>query len=250
MPTVIHPTALVEPGAQLGADCEIHPYAIVKRWAILGDRVIVHPFAVVGGDPQDLKFDGASASYVRIGTNTRIREHVTVNRGTDAGSVTVIGENCLLMASCHVAHDCVIGREVIIANAVLIAGHVHIGDHTIVGGGAGIHQFVRIGEGTMMAGGARCTLDVPPYSLAAERDELIGLNVVGLRRRGFSREAIRELKEAIRTLYGTPGNIREVAARPGGQRQFCHGRGEAVSGILFREQARLRPAASGWRGRL
>lgn len=209
---MIHPTAIVEPGAKLGADCEIHAYAVVKRWAILGDRVAVHPFAVVGGDPQDLKFDGASETWVRIGAGTRIRESVTVNRATHAGSATEVGENCLLMAGCHIAHDCTIGRDVVIANASLVAGHVQIGDHAIIGGGAGIHQFVRVGEGTMMAGGMRSTLDLPPFSLAAERDELVGLNLVGLRRRGFSREAIAELKTAIREVCGGAGNIPVAAA--------------------------------------
>jgi len=213
MPTTIHPTAIVEPGAQLGADCEIHAYAIIKRWAILGDRVVVHPFSVIGGDPQDLKFDGASESWVRIGSGTRIREGVTVNRGTHAGSFTQVGENCLLMADCHVAHDCTVGREVIIANAVLLAGHVTVGDHAILGGGCGFHQFSRVGESSMVGGGSRMTFDIPPFILVAERDEIAGLNLVGLKRRGFPREAIRELKEAYRTLYGTKGNIREIAAR-------------------------------------
>ena len=212
MPTVIHPTALVEPGAQLGADCEIHPYAIVKRWAILGDRVTVHPFAVVGGDPQDLKFDRRSESWVKVGSETRIRESVTINRATHSGDTTVVGEDCLLMACCHVAHDCTVGRQVVIANAVLLAGHVTVGDHAILGGASAYHQFVRVGESSMVGGGSRITLDVPPFVLVAERDELAGLNLIGLRRRGFSREAIRELKEAFRTVYGTPGNIRAIAA--------------------------------------
>ncbi len=146
MPTVIHPTAIVEPGAQLGADCVIHPYAIVKQWATLGDRVTVHPFAVVGGDPQDLKFRGTTRSFVRIGSDTRIREGVTVNRATEEGAWTVVGANCLLMATAHVAHECVVGDDVVVANAVLLAGHVHIGDHAILGGNALIHQFCRVGE--------------------------------------------------------------------------------------------------------
>src|SRR5579883_414502 len=176
MPTSIHPTAIVEPGAELGADCEIHPYAIVKRWAILGDRVTVHPFAVVGGDPQDLKFGGES-SFARIGSGTRIRESVTVNRGTGEGGVTEVGENCLLMACSHVAHDCRVGKDVVVANAVLLAGHVTVGDHAILGGGAVFHQFIRVGEGTIVSGGSRCSLDLPPYVMAAERDEVIGLNL-------------------------------------------------------------------------
>jgi UDP-N-acetylglucosamine acyltransferase len=212
MASSIHPTAIVEPGAQLGADCEIHPYAIVKRGAVLGDRVVVHPFAVVGGDPQDLKFKPGTLSGARIGAGTRIREYVTVNCATEAGHFTEIGENCLLMACSHVAHDCVVGRNVVIANAVLLAGHVEIADNVILGGGAACHQFVRVGEGTIVGGLSRITLDLPPFALVAERDELSGLNLVGLRRRGVSREGIAELKEAFRTVYATAGNIREIAA--------------------------------------
>jgi UDP-N-acetylglucosamine acyltransferase len=212
MPTSIHPTAIVEPGAQLGADCEIHPYAIVKRGAILGDRVIVHPFAVVAGDPQDLKFKPGTASGARIGSGTKLREHVTVNRATEAGHFTEVGENCLLMAGCHVAHDCVVGKEVVIANHVLLAGHVEVGNFAILGGAGLFHQFMRVGEGVITSGGSRCTLDLPPFVMAAERDEVYGLNLIGLRRRGVSREAIMQLKEAFRTVYTTHGNIREIAA--------------------------------------
>jgi UDP-N-acetylglucosamine acyltransferase len=209
---MIHPTAIVEPGAKLGAGCEIHAYAIVKKGTVLGARVTVHPFAVVGGDSQDLKFDPSVESGVRIGADTRVREHVTIHRSTKAGSFTEIGENCLLMAGCHVAHDCVIGREVVIANAVLLAGHVHVGDYVILGGGGGFHQFIRIGEGTIVGGGARCTRDLPPFVMAAERDEIAGLNLVGLRRRGLSSKAIAELKKAFRAVYFESGNIRDLAA--------------------------------------
>ena len=212
MATSLHPTAIVEPGAQLGVDCEIHPYAIVKRGAVLGDRVVVHPFAVVGGDPQDLKFKPGTKSGARIGAGTRIREYVTVNCATEAGAFTEIGENCLLMACCHVAHDCRVGRNVVLANAVLLAGHVEVADHAILGGGAAFHQFVRVGEGTIVGGLSRITLDLPPFSMVAERDEVSGLNLVGLRRRGAARETIAELKTAFRLVYGTAGNIREIAA--------------------------------------
>ena len=212
MPTVIHPTAIIEPGAELGADCQVHPYAIVKKGSILGDRVAVHPFAVVGGDSQDLKFDPAVPSGVKVGSGTTIRESVTINRSTVEGSCTEVGSDCLLMACCHVAHDCVVGNRVVIANAVLLAGHVHVGDQAILGGGAMFHQFLRIGRGTMVGGGSRCTVDIPPFVMATERDEVIGLNLIGLRRQGHSAEAIRELKEAFREVYFTAGNIREVSA--------------------------------------
>jgi UDP-N-acetylglucosamine acyltransferase len=211
MATSIDPTAFVEPGAQLGADCKIYQYAVVKRWAVLGDRVTVHPFAVVGGDSQDLKFDGGSESWVRVGSGTRIRESVTINRSTQPDGVTEVGQNCLLMACCHVAHDCAVGREVVIANAVLLAGHVTVGDHAVLGGASIYHQFVRVGSGAMIGGGSRISLDLPPFTLITERNEVIGLNIVGLKRRGTSREAIRELKEAYHEIYRTYGNIRKIA---------------------------------------
>ncbi len=212
MPTSIHPTAIVEEGARLGAGCQIHAYAIVRRWATLGDEVVVHPFAVLGGDPQDLKFDGVSPSYVRVGARTRIRENVTINRGTHRGSVTAVGEDCLLMAGSHVAHDCTVGNGVVIANDVLLAGHVTVGDHAVLGGGAGFHQFIRVGERTIVSGGSRMSMDIPPFTMAAERSEMIGLNLVGLKRSGFSRDAIREIKKAYRAVYGRLANRREAAA--------------------------------------
>ncbi len=211
MPTTIHPTALVEPGAQLGTDCEIMAYAVVTRHCELGDRVVVHPFAVVGGDPQYLKFDRALATGVRIGAGTVLREHVTVNRSIHAGGFTAVGENCFLMAASHVAHDGAVGDNVVFANGALLAGHVSVGDHTFFGGGAAVHQFCRIGESVMVAGHASITRDVPHFVMVAERDDVIGFNVVGLRRRGFSRTAIAELKAAFHAVYFTPGNIREVA---------------------------------------
>ena len=148
----IHPTAIVEDGAQLGAGCVIHPHAIVTRHCVLGDGVVVHPFAVVGGDPQDLSFDPATRSGVRIGARTVIREHVTIHRATKADGWTEVGAGCFLMVSCHVAHDCRLADKVIMANAVLLAGHVQIGEGAFVGGGAAVHQFGRIGEGAMIGG--------------------------------------------------------------------------------------------------
>lgn len=208
----IHPTAIIEEGVELGRECAIHAHAVLRRGTVLGDRVTVHSFAVLGGEPQDLKFDPATPSGVRIGAGTTVREHVTVNRASKAGAATVVGENCFLMASCHVAHDCVLGNNVVVANTVLLAGHVHIGDNCFLGGAALFHQFVRIGDGAIISGGSRAAQDVPPFAMAAERNEIIGLNLIGLKRRGFPRETIRELKDAFRTVYFTPGNIRTVAA--------------------------------------
>lgn len=212
MPTFIHPTAIVEDGAQLGADCEIMARAVVTRHAVLGDRVVVHPGAVVGGDPQYLKFDRATPSFVRVGAGTVVRENVTLNRAIHAGRSTVVGERCFLMAGSHAGHDCALGDDVVLANNAMLAGHVSVGSFSFVGGGAGIHQFVRIGESCMVAGIARITRDLAPFTITAERDEVSGLNLVGLKRRGFTREAIRELKEAFRAVYYATGNIRDLAA--------------------------------------
>jgi UDP-N-acetylglucosamine acyltransferase len=249
---MIHPTAIVEPGAQLGADCEIMAYAVVTKHCVLGDRVVVHPFAVIGGDPQYLKFDRATATEVRIGSGTVVREHVTINRSIYAGKATIVGQNCFLMSASHVAHDCEVGNNVVFANAALLAGHVSVADNTFLGGAAAVHQFCRIGESVMVAGHASITRDVPHFTMVAERDEIIGFNVVGLKRRGFSRAAIAELKAAFQDVYFTPGNIREVAAQrlaanafetpearrfleffAGGKRSFARARragGEALDG--------------------
>jgi UDP-N-acetylglucosamine acyltransferase len=209
----IHPTAIVEPGAQLGDGCVLHPGAIVKAGAILGERVVVHPYAVVGGDPQVIRFDPATPTGVRVGAGTIVREYATINRSTEKGGYTVVGSNCLLMACSHVAHDAIVGNSVVVANAVLIAGHVDVGDHAVLGGGSAYHQFTRIGEGAIIGGLARITQDIPPFTMAAERDEVAGLNLIGLRRREVPREAILELKEAFRLVYFTSGNIRDIAAR-------------------------------------
>ena len=217
--STIHPTAIVEPGAQLGADCEIMAYAVVTKHSVLGDRVTVHPFAVIGGDPQYLKFDRALATGVRVGAGTVIREHVTINRSIHTGQATTVGAGCFLMANAHVAHDCSVGDHAVLANNAMLAGHVELGAHTFVGGGAGLHQFCRIGEGVMVAGNAAITRDVPHYTMVAERDDVIGFNVVGLKRRGVDRAAIAELKAAFHAVYFTAGNIRTVAAalRDGGK---------------------------------
>lgn len=213
MATSIHPTALVEPGAELGSDCEIQAYAVITKHCVLGDRVVVHPFAVLGGDPQYLKFDRATPTRVKVGMGTVIREHVTINRSIHAEQATVVGENCFLMAASHVAHDCLIGNNVVLANNAMLAGHVSVGAHTFVGGGVGIHQFCRIGESVMVAGLARITKDVVHFVMVAERDEVIGFNLVGIKRRGLGRDAIAELKGAFQEVFFTSGNIREVAAK-------------------------------------
>ena len=220
---VIHPTAVVEDGVTIGAGCLIHPYVVLRAGTILGERVAVHAFSVIGGEPQDIGFKASTPSGVRIGAGTVIREQSTVNRATKEGGETVVGENCYLMATSHVGHDVRIGNKVIFANGVMIGGFTEIGDNCFLGGGVGTHQFSRMGEGVIVAGGARITLNIPPFVMVAERNQVVGLNLIGLRRRGVQRDAIRELKEAFRAVYFTPGNIREVAAQALGSGVFKSG---------------------------
>lgn len=217
----VHPTAIVEEGARLGDGCVVQAHAIIKRTAILGAGVTVHPFAVIGDEPQDLHFDRALDTGVRIGDGTVVREHVTIHRSTRPNTYTEIGGGCLLMVACHVGHDCHVGNGVMIANCTLLGGHVHIGDNAFLGGGCVIHQFCRVGESAMIGGGARISLSVPAFTLATERDGLIGLNLVGLRRRGFSSKAILELKKAFAAVYYSPGNLRDNARRALGEDTFC-----------------------------
>ena len=206
MATSIHPSATVDPAAELGADIEIGPHAVVTRWARLGDGVVVHPGAVVGGDPQYLGFDRSTASYAEVGAGSVIRESVTINRSMHEGQVTRLGASCFLMACSHVGHDCVVANEVVLANNAMLAGHVEVGAKTFVGGGAGIHQFCRLGEGVMIAGLARITKDVPPFCMAAERDELTGLNLVGIKRREWPREVIADGDAIGVDLRGSGGS--------------------------------------------
>lgn len=242
---MISPSAIIEPGAQLGRDVRVMAGAVVTRWARLGDGVVVHHGAVVGGDPQYLKFDPDTPSHVDVGPGSVIREHVTLNRSIHPGQATRVGARCFLMACSHVAHDCVVGDDVVLANNALLAGHVAIDAFSFVGGGAAIHQFCRIGAVAMVAGLARITRDVAPFTMVAERDELIGLNLVGLKRRGWPREAMREVKALYREICVPVGNPREIAAArgpevvsaearqfveffAGGKRGFCRPRkGEA-----------------------
>ena len=209
----IHPTAIVEEGVQLGAGCRIQAHAIIRKYSVLGDRVVVHPYAVIGGDPQYVKFDPATVSGVTLGAGTVLREHVTLNRSIHAGKNTIVGARCFLMANVHVGHDSIVADDVVLANNVMLAGHVEVGGFAFVGGGAGIHQFVRIGEGAMVGGLTRLTKDTAPFLMVAERDEVPGFNVVGLKRRGFSRDVIRELKDCFHAVFAVGDPRKHAAAR-------------------------------------
>ena len=224
----IHPTAIIEAGAEIADGVAVGPYCIVGSGVRLLDGVRLHPHAVVGGTttigagteiypfasiglpPQDRKYRGEE-SRLEIGRNCRIREHATVNPGTAGGGLlTRIGDDCLLMVGAHVAHDCRIGDDVILVNNVLLAGHVEIADHAIVGGGAAVHQHVRIGAHAFVGGLSGVENDVIPFgSVLGNRAYLGGLNIVGLKRRGFSREDIHVLRQAYRLLFAGEGTLKE-----------------------------------------
>ncbi|MEO0794989.1 MAG: acyl-ACP--UDP-N-acetylglucosamine O-acyltransferase [Verrucomicrobiota bacterium] len=195
------PSAIIESNVTAGKDTTIAPFAVVKSRTTLGDGVEIDHFAVIGGDPQYLKFDPTTNSGVTVGHDTRIREGVTINRSIHSGKNTVVGSNCFLMANSHVGHDCEIGDRVVLANGVLLGGHVTIGSNVFIGGNAAVHQFCRIGEGAMIGGVARITYDVPPFVTAANENEVAGLNLIGLKRRGFSPEEINDLKRCYRAVY-------------------------------------------------
>ncbi len=227
----IHPTAIIDSNASLGADCVIGPYCIVEAGVTLGERcrldahavvrsgselgedVRVFSGAVIGGEPQDLTFDPRIPSRVVIGAGSVLREGVTVNRSLREGGVTRLGERVYMMAFSHAAHDCRLEEGVVLANGALLAGHVRVGAYAFIGGGAGIHQYCRIGEAVMVGGNASITKDIPPGLSVVDRNHLVGPNLVGLRRRGLSAEEIGIFKRTYRDLYTEPGNIREKARR-------------------------------------
>ena len=203
--------AVIEDGVEIGSGCVIREHAIIRSGTILGDNCIVDSQCVLGGLPQDLAFNPATPSGVRIGNNATFREGVTINRATDEGKFTEIGDHAFFMANSHAGHDCQVGHHVIVANAVLLAGKVTVGDHVFIGGAAGVHQFCRIGESAMISGLSRVSQDAPPFCIYAERNELIGLNLIGLKRRGFSREAIKELKALYQLILIEGGRPRAQA---------------------------------------
>jgi len=224
----IHPTAIVEDGAQLGDGVRIGPYSCVGRDVVLGDGVTllshvvvagrtaighgtrIFPFASIGHAPQDLKYDDEPSRLV-IGSDNIIREHVTMNPGTRGGGmVTEVGNNGLFMVGSHVAHDCRVGDHAVLANNATLGGHVVVGEYAIIGGLSAVHQFVRIGGHAMIGGMSGVENDVIPYgSVAGDRARLSGLNVVGLKRRDFTRDVIHALRTAYRLLFAEEGTMAE-----------------------------------------
>jgi UDP-N-acetylglucosamine acyltransferase len=216
----IHPTAIISPDAKIAENVEIGPYTIIgpdvtigkgtvigphvviEEQTDIGERCNISQFAALGGKPQDLKFRGERTRVV-IGNNNTIREFATIHRSTAADiGVTILGDNNLIMAYCHIAHNCKLGNNIVMSSGSALAGHIHIDDYAIIGGMTGIHQFTRIGRHSIIGGASALAKDLPPYMMAAgNHAHLYGLNLVGLKRRGFSEETIKELKKAYKILF-------------------------------------------------
>lgn len=225
---MIHPTAVIESGAQIGKNVAVGPFCYVGPHVTLEDDVQlvshvslanhvhvgkgtkIFPFSAIGQDPQHRSYKG-EPSWVKIGERCLIREHVTIHPGTKQGTMeTVIGNDCMIMVSAHVAHDCVIGNSVLLTNNATLGGHVLVGDFANIGGMVGVHQFVRIGHGAIIGGMSGVENDVIPYgSVMGNRARLCGLNLVGLKRRGLDREVIHELRGAYRLLFANEGTLSE-----------------------------------------
>jgi UDP-N-acetylglucosamine acyltransferase len=222
----IHPTAIIEPGAQIGANVIIGPYAVIEGDVVIGDETRIDPHAMIGNgsrvgnrcrvfmgasiglEPQDKKYAGEKTLTI-IGDDTVIREYVTINRGTNASGETRVGARGWIMAYCHIAHDCVVGDDVTISNSLAMAGHVIVGNHVTIGGIVSINQFSRIGDHAMIGARARIASDIVPYALVGtEPLRIAGTNKIGLERRGFSAEQIKNITNAYRVLFrdGLPLN--------------------------------------------
>ncbi|MDD2963359.1 MAG: acyl-ACP--UDP-N-acetylglucosamine O-acyltransferase [Bacteroidales bacterium] len=198
---VIEPFVNIEKNVEIGEGTWIGSNVTIMEGARIGKNCKIFPGAVVSAVPQDLKFNGED-TLVKIGDNTTIREFVTINRGTKASYETIVGSNCLLMAYVHVAHDCIVGNNVILANGATLAGHITIDDWAIVGGLTAVHQFCKIGAHTMISGGSLVRKDVPPYTKAAREPlSYVGINSIGLRRRGFTSEQISLIQDVYRIIY-------------------------------------------------
>jgi len=248
----IHPTAIVDPDAELGSGVTVGPHAIIgpqvrvgtgteigagvliERNTVIGEACRIHKGAVLGTDPQDLKFQGEE-SWLRIGDRTQIREYATLNRGTSESGETVVGDDCLLMAYVHVAHDCRLGNRIIISNATQMAGHVTIDDWAIISGLVAVHQFVRIGRHAFIGGLSRVAQDVAPFCrVSGNPPKIYGLNTVGLERRGFPAESRAALKKAYRMLFHSELNLSQALVRV---REELEMKGEVGEFIEFIESS-------------
>ena len=227
----IHPTAIVDPTAKIGTNVAIGPYAVIGANVLVGERsvieshVVVDPdvsigfsnfighAAIIGTAPQDLSFSPERKTHVEIGNENVIREHCTIHRGSAEGSVTKIGDKNFLMAGAHVGHNCEIGNNVIIANNCLLGGHVRVGDGVFLGGACVFHQHMCVGRLAITQGASAFSKDIPPFVIAAERNYVFGLNVVGLRRAGFSAKDRDEIKAAFKLIYSSGLNVGDAATK-------------------------------------
>lgn len=229
--STIHPTAVIEEGAELGENVTIEPYVIVKKnvrlgnnvtikshayidgHTTIGDGTVIYPSASIGTKTQAKRYQGET-TYVRIGKNCEIREFVTINSSCDEGSTVEVGDHCLIMAYCHIAHHCHVGNHVIMANGAMLAGHVTIEDYANIGGMTPVHQFVRIGKHAMVGGLSRITNDIPPYTLGAGIPyRVAGLNLIGLKRHNFSIDLRKALTKAFKLIYRSGIQFHEAVAR-------------------------------------
>jgi len=253
----IHETAVLEPGASVGAGSVVGPYCILRSGVSLGERVelrahvniagktrvgdgtVIFPFASIGEPPQDLKYQGEAVELI-IGAENSIREHVTMNPGTaGGGGKTVVGDRNLFMMGSHVAHDCIVGNDVVIANNVALAGHVEVGNRAVLGGMCGIHQFVRIGEGAMIGALAMVVADVIPYGTAmGERASLAGLNLVGLKRRGVEKAEMHGLRAAFKELFESENGTLHTRAATLAQSDNSNPLVETVTGFILEDSTR------------
>ncbi len=227
---MVHPTALIDPQAQIDPSVKIGPYAIIEgpvklaagcqveaHAQIIGDVTLgqgcsIGRAAIIGGAPQDLGFDPATESRVEMGAGNTIREHVTIHRGSKPGSATRLGDGNFIMAGAHLAHDVVLGNRNILANGALLAGHIHVGNHTFIGGGAVFHQFIRIGDFCVIQGNGSFSKDIPHYCAAQRINRITGLNVIGLRRQGFNSEERAAIKELFELLFRSGMNLSQSVA--------------------------------------
>lgn len=252
MPAKIHPTAIIDPGAKIADGAEIAPYAIIGPDVQIGEGTKVGPFCVlenctigknnefiassfIGVKPQDLSYKDEH-TRVEIGDGNKIRECVTIHRSTDVNVPTRVGNNCLLMANAHVAHDCQLGNRIILVNSCGVAGHVVIHDGAILSGLSALHQFVRVGSLAMLSGGGMLTQDLPPFCIAeGNRAKLIGLNIVGLRRAGFSASQVKAIKDTYKILFLSNLNMSDAVKKAKEQKDITK---EASYMIQFCEESK------------
>ena len=212
--STIHPTAIIEDGAVIGDNAEIGPHAVIFRGVTIGPNCRIHAGAVIGDLPQDLAFEPAE-SFVRIGADCVVREHVTIHRGTKPGTATIVGDGCYLMVNSHLGHNAHLGDRVILANGTLLGGYVEIGGGAFVSGNVLIHQFVRIGRLAMLSGGCGIGKDVPPFctTIGIQRNSVGGLNTIGMRRAGLSPAERAQVKKAFGLLYRSNLNVSQALDR-------------------------------------